>query len=53
MATVIRVLLWALVLIAPGGILLAPVLAAHELRRRQAKAAPSPRASLAPQASVA
>ena len=52
MATVIRVLLWALVLIAPGGILLAPVLAAHELRRRQAKAL-APRPSLAPQASVA
>jgi len=34
MAAVIRVLLWALVLLAPGGILLAPVLAAHELRRR-------------------
>jgi hypothetical protein len=34
MAVVVRVLLWALVLIAPGGILLAPVLAAHELRRR-------------------
>ncbi len=34
MAAVMRVLLWALVLIAPGGILLAPLLAAHELRRR-------------------
>jgi hypothetical protein len=34
MAVVVRVLLWALVLIAPGGILLAPLLAAHELRRR-------------------
>jgi len=34
MATAIRILLWALVLIAPGGILLAPLLAAHELRRR-------------------
>ncbi len=34
MAAVMRVLLWALVLLAPGGILLAPVLAAHELRRR-------------------
>jgi len=39
MATVFRVLLWALVLIAPGGILLAPVLAAHELRRRSANRA--------------
>jgi len=36
MATAIRILLWALVLIAPGGILLAPLLAAHELRRRSA-----------------
>jgi len=36
MATVFRILLWALVLIAPGGILLAPLLAAHELRRRSA-----------------
>jgi hypothetical protein len=34
MAGVLRVLLWALVLVAPGGLLLAPVLAAHELRRR-------------------
>jgi len=34
MTAVVRVLLWATVLIAPGGILLAPVLAAHELRRR-------------------
>ena len=34
MAAVLRVLLWVLVLLAPGGILLAPVLAAHELRRR-------------------
>jgi hypothetical protein len=35
MAAVLRVLLWALVLIAPGGLLLAPLLAAHELRRRK------------------
>jgi hypothetical protein len=34
MASVLRVLLWALVLVAPGGLLLAPVLAAHEVRRR-------------------
>jgi len=34
-----RILLWALVLIAPGGILLAPLLAAHELRRRAANRA--------------
>ena len=39
MATVFRVLLWALVLIAPGGILLAPFLAAHEMRRRSQRAA--------------
>ena len=36
MATVFRVLLWALVLIAPGGVLLAPFLATYELRRRNA-----------------
>jgi hypothetical protein len=40
MATAFRILLWALVLIAPGGILLAPLLAAHELRRRN-RARPS------------
>jgi hypothetical protein len=40
MAGVLRVLLWALVLVAPGGLLLAPVLAAHELRRRS-RARPS------------
>jgi len=40
MATAIRILLWALVLIAPGGILLAPLLAAHELRRRSANRQP-------------
>jgi hypothetical protein len=34
MAAAFRILLWALVLVAPGGILLAPLLAAHELRRR-------------------
>jgi len=42
MATAIRVLLWALVLIAPGGILLAPLLAAHELRRRSESKAKNP-----------
>jgi len=42
MATAIRILLWALVLIAPGGILLAPLLAAHELRRRSANPEPIP-----------
>jgi hypothetical protein len=42
MATAFRILLWALVLIAPGGILLAPLLAAHELRRRSANRAPNP-----------
>jgi hypothetical protein len=40
MAAAFRILLWALVLIAPGGILLAPLLAAHELRRRN-RARPS------------
>jgi hypothetical protein len=39
MAAAFRILLWALVLIAPGGILLAPLLAAHELRRRNRAAA--------------
>lgn len=42
MATAFRVLLWALVLIAPGGILLAPFLAAHEVRRRAAKGKAEP-----------
>jgi hypothetical protein len=42
MATVFRVLLWALVLLAPGGVLLAPLLAAHELRRRSANRASQP-----------
>jgi hypothetical protein len=41
MAAALRILLWALVLIAPGGILLAPLLAAHELRRRNRAARPS------------
>ena len=50
MAAVMRVLLWALVLIAPGGILLAPVLAAHELRRRSRAAHPvgSPEQAVVP-----
>ncbi|MEP7050811.1 MAG: hypothetical protein ABJB12_10675 [Pseudomonadota bacterium] len=34
MAGAFRILLWAVVVLAPGGILLAPLLAAHELRRR-------------------
>ena len=34
MATVGRVLLWAVVLVAPGGFLLAPVLAAATLNAR-------------------
>ncbi len=42
MATVFRILLWALVLLAPGGILLAPLLAAHELRRRSANRTKAP-----------
>jgi hypothetical protein len=41
MAAAFRILLWALVLIAPGGILLAPLLAAHELRRRNRATRPS------------
>jgi hypothetical protein len=35
MATLIRVALWTAVLIAPGGILLAPVLVAREVERRK------------------
>lgn len=42
MASAVRVLLWVLVLLAPGGILLAPLLAAHELRRRAANRAQNP-----------
>lgn len=38
MAAAFRILLWALVLIAPGGVLLAPFLATYELRRRNAAA---------------
>jgi hypothetical protein len=38
MATFLRVLLWTAVVLAPGGVLLAPVLAAHELRRRSQRA---------------
>ncbi len=49
MATVFRVLLWALVLIAPGGILLAPFLAAHEVRRRAAQRAASEPNNVGPQ----
>ncbi len=45
MATAFRVLLWALVLIAPGGILLAPFLAGYEMRRRSAKRANDTEAS--------
>ena len=43
-----RVLLWALVLIAPGGILLAPFLATYELRRRNAATAAGSNAIGAP-----
>ena len=40
MATFLRYLLWTAVVVAPGGVLLAPVLAANELRiRRRAQAA--------------
>jgi hypothetical protein len=35
MTTLIRVALWTAVLIAPGGILLAPVLVAREVERRK------------------
>jgi hypothetical protein len=59
MAGAFRILLWAVVLLAPGGILLAPLLAAHELRRRNRAAreaggasAPTPNA-LAAEVAVA
>jgi hypothetical protein len=38
MAPALRILLWILVVIAPGGVLLLPFLAADELRRRKAAA---------------
>jgi hypothetical protein len=37
MAQLLRALLWIAVLLAPGGILLAPILAANELARRKAR----------------
>jgi len=35
MANLLRMLLWTAVVVAPGGILLAPMLVANEVRRRQ------------------
>jgi hypothetical protein len=35
MQTFVRMLLWTAVVVAPGGIFLAPVLVARELRNRQ------------------
>jgi hypothetical protein len=35
MTTLLRVMLWTAVLIAPGGILLAPVLVSQEVARRK------------------
>jgi hypothetical protein len=35
MSTLLRLLLWTAVVIAPGGVLLAPVLVAQEARRRR------------------
>jgi len=35
MATFIRFMLWTAVVVAPGGVLLAPVLFAQEARRRR------------------
>ncbi len=49
MATAFRVLLWALVLIAPGGILLAPFLAAYEVRRRAAQSRTAEPSNASPQ----
>ena len=54
MAAAFRILLWAVVLLAPGGVLLAPVLAAYELRRRnQAAAKPDAAPSAAVKPAVA
>jgi len=39
MANLFRMLLWTAVVVAPGGILLAPVLVANEVRRRRKPAA--------------
>lgn len=36
MAVLVRVLLWAVVLVAPGGLLLAPWVLAREVNRRRA-----------------
>jgi len=50
MAPAWRVLLWILVVIAPGGVLLLPLLAADALRRRSAAVpAISERTSLPPE----
>jgi|GEM_PF-5452655 len=42
MVTFGRVLLWTVVLLAPGGFLLLPVLAAHSLRSRSDGSSSSP-----------
>lgn len=39
MAALVRVLLWTLVLVAPGGILLAPWVLAREIENRRANGA--------------
>jgi hypothetical protein len=49
MATSWRVLLWILVVIAPGGLLLLPILAADAVRRRAAVPAFSERTSILPE----
>jgi hypothetical protein len=41
MSTAWRVLLWILVVIAPGGVLLLPILAADALKRRAAMSVPA------------
>ena len=53
MARAFRILLWAVVLLAPGGILLAPFLAAHELRLRRAAASEAARPSTMPEGAPA
>jgi len=42
MPTVLRVLLWATVIVAPGGVLLLPLLAADALRGRSKTVAADP-----------
>lgn len=49
MAPVLRVLLWLAVVIAPGGILLLPLLAADAMRQRKLAPPAAPSPGLAPE----